>query len=285
MDSLNPKTASQLRTEVIQNYRLRQQRNSSKKAATAAAADSPTAAISAEMVSNFEKLTRDIAARKAKAKAAATAANATEKAPAATTTTTLAAPDVQQAETTEGVWRHIYAINSNRELYIHSVTNEIRLERPAELDQVEEGEDDDDTAAATTALDLTASDVEDENKQQDSEVIEIKEDEQQQRGVILPPTPSPAHTNRRISLGGGSVDKRPAASPASKETPFLIVSDEDAESKQNEDEATQSSAHWECPRCTLVNETSSLQCEACGFESRPQRKRQKKMSFQSKILM
>lgn len=280
MDSLNPKSASQLRNEVIQNYRLRQQGNSSKKAAVAAA-DSPTVPISAEMVSNFEKLKRDIAARKAKAKAAATAANATEKALTATTATQ-AAPDVQhvqQAETTEGVWRHIYAISSNQELYIHSVTNEIRLERPAELDQKEDEQEKDDTAAA---LDLTASDVEDENKQQNSEVIEIKGDELQ-RGAIAPPTPSPVRNSRRISLGG-SVDKRPAASPASKETPFLIVSDEDAESKQNEEDATQSS-HWECPRCTLVNETSSLQCEACGYESRPQRKRQKKMSFQSKILM
>lgn len=265
VDSLNPKTASQLRNEVIQNYRLRQQGNSSKKAAAAVSSDSPTAAISAEMVSNFEKLKRDIADRNAKAKAAAEAANSTDKEP-----TTQVSSGVEQAETTEGVWRHIYAINSNRELYVHSVTNEIRLERPAELDRDED--------AAAASLDLTASD---DNKQQKSKVIEIKEDEQQ-RETIFPPTPSHAR-NRRISSGGNG-DKRPAASPASKETPFLFVSDEDAESKQNEDEAMLSS-HWECPRCTLVNETSSLQCEACGYESRSQRKRQKKMSFQSKILM
>lgn len=47
---------------------------------------------------------------------------------------------------------------------------------------------------------------------------------------------------------------------------------------------------WDCPRCTLVNETSSSLCEACGYESKqqsqqPARKRQKKMQFQSKISM
>ncbi|KAF1328907.1 E3 ubiquitin ligase, partial [Globisporangium splendens] len=324
-DSCNPKSVAKLRDEVIRNHRLRQQEK--QQAAELAKRQqhtnaSPSAHLTSQMKANFERLKQEIAARKANPQppqpVATSASQTSDDMATALSDTSTASIGLNNGAPTVGIWRHVYSLNNKKEFYINSVTNEIRVERPPEFIQQQNpknryDDDDDDFLTADTSseggralqnhsVDLTADDADFEQPQQQqkrrrSPLSDNKDVE------IVKPLPPPSSASKSATRSNG---KRPAGffSPEmSSATQDLSLSDDGGASdgdlavgaaaaaalsaSYSSEAAAVEDTKWDCPRCTLVNETSSSVCEACGYEAKPQqpsaRKRQRKMQFQSKI--
>lgn len=316
-DSCNPKSAARLRDEVIKNHRLRQQDKQQAELAKKNTSASPSAHLTSQMKANFERLKQEIAARKANPQPAAAAASTTTT---SQTSDDLTAPDESTSPSLGlnsapvGIWRHVYSLNNKKEFYINSVTKEIRVERPPEFIQQQNPKnryDDDDDGFLTVdssegglnhSVDLTTEDsfLQPEQPLPPSDEV----------GVVNPPS---NHSSNHSSAtkaphGNRGKGKRPAGflSPdvSSATQDFSLSNSDDSDGGVFEVAPTSTATangaaavagdgavssedtKWDCPRCTLVNETSSSLCEACGYEGKQQpsqRKRQKKMQFQSKI--
>uniref|UniRef100_K3WU83 RanBP-type and C3HC4-type zinc finger-containing protein 1 n=1 Tax=Globisporangium ultimum (strain ATCC 200006 / CBS 805.95 / DAOM BR144) TaxID=431595 RepID=K3WU83_GLOUD len=325
-DSCNPKSAAKLRDEVIRNHRLRQQEKQqatelAKRQQHANA--SPSAHLTSQMKANFERLKQEIAARKANPPppqpAVTSASQTSDDMATALSDTSTASIGLSNGAPTVGIWRHVYSLNNKKEFYINSVTNEIRVERPPEFIQQQNpknryDDDDDDFLTVDTSseggralqnhsVDLTADDADFEQPQQQQK--RRRSPPSGSKGVeIVEPLPASSTLKNATVRSNG---KRPVSffSPEmSSATQELSLSDDGgasdgdltvgaaaaALSANYGSEATAAVSEdtkWDCPRCTLVNETSSSLCEACGYEAKPQqssaRKRQRKMQFQSKI--
>lgn len=326
IDSCNPKSAAKLRDEVIRNHKLRQQEKHQAEIAKKHTSASPTASLTAQMKANFERLKQEIAERKANPQRAAAASAASQvDDDGVVPPEVVINPSLGLSSTSVGIWRHVYSHNQKKEFYINSVTREIRLERPPEFVQqqnpknrYDDEEDDDDvflTDSANQSVDLTEDAVV-------SEPVSRRLSLQQQQAPLSPngdfetvepprnavKVPTPSYPRGKAKRPAGFFS--PDVSAATQD--FLLSSDEDGMNgvtTQSHMMSTSVSAElsasvsvsaavgngggsgedtkWDCPRCTLVNETSSSLCEACGYESKqqPARKRQKKMQFQSKISM
>ncbi|KAF1793834.1 Zinc finger, C3HC4 RING-type [Phytophthora cactorum] len=142
-DSVNPKSTTQLREEVVKNHYARMQQKAKTDAfkrshsggenAGSGNAASPLPGVSVQMRANFEKLRQDIADRKAGKKPPTPA----------TDTSSTSTPAKSQKKATEGdassvgVWRHFCALDTSikQEFYVNSVTHEIRTELPSPLVQ------------------------------------------------------------------------------------------------------------------------------------------------------
>lgn len=325
IDSCNPKSPAKLRDEVIRNHKLRQQEKHQAEIAKKHTSASPTASLTAQMKANFERLKQEIAERKANPQRAAAASTASQvNDDGVVPPEAVINPSLGLSSAPVGIWRHVYSHNQKKEFYINSVTREIRLERPPEFVQQqnpknrydEEGDEDVFlTDSANQSVDMTEDAVVSEpmsrrlSLQQQQALLSPNGDFE----IVEPPrsavkAPTPSHPRGKA--------KRPASffSPdvSAATQDFLLSSDEDAVNgvtTQSHMMSTSVSSElstsvsvsaavgneggsgedtkWDCPRCTLVNETSSSLCEACGYESKqqPARKRQKKMQFQSKISM
>lgn len=325
IDSCNPKSAAKLRDEVIRNHKLRQQDRHQAEIAKKHTSASPTANITAQMKANFERLKQEIAERKANPQRAAAAAAASSSQADDGSVVPLEAvinPSLGLSSAPVGIWRHVYSHNQKKDFYINSVTREIRLERPPEFAQQQnpknryDDEEDDAflTDAANQSVDLT------EDAAVVSEPAPQRQSLQQQAPlspngdfeIVEPPRSAvkaltPSHVRGKAKRPAGFFS--PDVSAATQDF-SLFSDDEDANGVTTQAHTMSASVSeelnasvgvsstgtgtgedtkWDCPRCTLVNETSSSLCEACGFESQqqqqPARKRQKKMQFQSKISM
>ncbi|TMW64865.1 hypothetical protein Poli38472_009032 [Pythium oligandrum] len=150
-DSSNPKSAAQVRDEVMRNYRARQQekKQSSRKSTEAGG-------LSDQMKANFEKLKQQVAARKAKQ---ASGGDGGDEDDATKEDQEEDAED--HDEEVEGVWRHVKALKTNTEFYIHSTTHEIRLEKPAEFEELQRRAIAEASSTSVDEIDLTGPSTED----------------------------------------------------------------------------------------------------------------------------
>ncbi|KAL3674779.1 hypothetical protein V7S43_000708 [Phytophthora oleae] len=299
-DSVNPKSAAQLREEVVRNHNARIQQkaktdafkrsHSGNENAGSGNAVSPSSGVSVQMRVNFEKLRQDIADRKAGKKPATPA----------TDTSSVSTPAKQKKATDEdatsvGVWRHFCALDTSikQEFYVNSVTHEIRTVLPSPLVQEQ--------SPANRYDDL------------DGVARALSEKES---GGAKTPLKAKAKAKRAIAPAFASPD---ATSEFQRATEEIVVSEnegEDGEEEElaggdkkreglgkharsydgsdstaveataNTEDASEAPSEWQCSRCTLINEATCRQCEACGYEasSTPAKKRlRKKMHFQSKI--
>ncbi|POM80559.1 E3 ubiquitin ligase, partial [Phytophthora palmivora] len=304
-DSVNPKSTAQLREEVVRNHyaRLQQKakadafkRGSGGENAGSGNAASPASGVSVQMRANFEKLRQDIADRKAGKKPPTPATDTSS-----TSTPAKVQKKVDEDIASVGVWRHFCALDTSikQEFYVNSVTHEIRVELPSPLVQEQ--------SPANRYDDLDGV----------ARAVVEKESSVTGRGnsaKTVTPLKSKAKAKRAIAPAFASPD---ATSEFQRATEEIVVSDNEEEEdhvgdKKRESlgkharsndgsdsiaddsiDATASTedggdtpSEWQCSRCTLINEATCQQCEACGYDppSAPAKKRlRKKMHFQSKI--
>ncbi|KAJ8577371.1 hypothetical protein ON010_g1839 [Phytophthora cinnamomi] len=311
-DSVNPKSTAQLREEVVRNHYARIQQKAKADAfkrshsggenAGSGNAASPASGVSVQMRANFEKLRQDIADRKAGKKPPTPA----------TDTSSANTPAKSQGKAAEGdaasvgVWRHFCALDTSikQEFYVNSLTHEIRVELPSPLLQEQSPANRyDDLGGVARAVAEKESAVTGRNS------------------AAKTPVKAKAKAKRAIAPAFASPD---ATSEFQSATEEIVVSDneeDDGEEGQElvsegrkreslgkharsnddsdstagdsiaasaaanaEDDSGEAASEWQCSRCTLINEPACQQCEACGFEPVPAKKRlRKKMHFQSKI--
>ncbi|KAG6609173.1 E3 ubiquitin ligase [Phytophthora cinnamomi] len=311
-DSVNPKSTAQLREEVVRNHYARIQQKAKADAfkrshsggenAGSGNAASPASGVSVQMRANFEKLRQDIADRKAGKKPPTPA----------TDTSSANTPAKSQGKAAEGdaasvgVWRHFCALDTSikQEFYVNSLTHEIRVELPSPLLQEQSPANRyDDLGGVARAVAEKESAVTGRNS------------------AAKTPVKAKAKAKRAIAPAFASPN---ATSEFQSATEEIVVSDneeEDGEEGQElvsegrkreslgkharsnddsdstagdsiaasaaanaEDDSGEAASEWQCSRCTLINEPACQQCEACGFEPVPAKKRlRKKMHFQSKI--
>lgn len=335
-DSSEPKSAAELRDEVVRNYHLRVQEKA-KQAEQAkrngTATESPAVEVTAQMAQNFARLAQDIADRKAGKRPAS-----------ASPQTPSPATPVSGKEMTSpvGIWRHIYAIDTKQEFYINSVTREIRLQPPSPAIQQQNPANrydgiSDPVISAVSSSDGIAGAT--PNSASSAELVRSTPSKRQQNakvkraiaGEFFSPmssstagTDSPRTRSRLSSdsatstrVEGGHTSGRgvssTSSSPAKPAAPIVVDGDNgfggdtpetaiDVNLDNQGGEACESLAavadlaapsvddeekKWSCPRCTLVNDPTCVDCEACGYENtalQPPRKRQrKKLQFQSKL--
>ncbi|KAG6959062.1 hypothetical protein JG688_00010251 [Phytophthora aleatoria] len=307
-DSVNPKSTTQLREEVVKNHYARMQQKAKTDAfkrshsggenAGSGNAASPSPGVSVQMRANFEKLRQDIADRKAGKKPPTPA----------TDTSSTSTPAKSQKKATEGdassvgVWRHFCALDTSikQEFYVNSVTHEIRTELPSPLVQAQS------PANRYDDLDGVARAV----AEKESAVVG-----QGSAAKAVTPLKAKARAKRAIAPAFASPD---ATSEFQRATEEIVNSDNEAAEEEEElpgghkkreslgkharsndgtgstaddsvavaEDANETPSDWQCSRCTLINEATCQQCEACGYEpvSAPAKKRlRKKMRFQSKI--
>ncbi|GMF58598.1 unnamed protein product [Phytophthora fragariaefolia] len=266
------------------------------------AAASPSSGVSVQMRANFEKLRQDIADRKAGKKPPTPA----------TDTSSANTPAKSKVKTAEGdaasigVWRHFCALDTSikQEFYVNSVTHEIRVELPSPLLQEQ--------SPANRYDDL--GDVARAVVERDSAVRGGKK-----AAKTVTPVKSKAKAKRAIAPAFASPDATSEFQSATEEIVVSENEEEDGEEQQDLGgegkkqenlgkharsnnstpgessdvsgsaadvgaDAGETASDWQCSRCTLINEAACQQCEACGFEPTPAKKRlRKKMHFQSKI--
>lgn len=303
---MNPKTAAQVREEVVRSHHARVQQKAKTDALKRIQSDSehssrgnvtsPASRVSAQMRTNFDKLRQDIADRKA------------GKRPPTPSTTTPSASTIQKKAAggeaaAVGVWRHFCALDTSikQEFYVNSVTHEIRVELPSPLVQEQS------PANRYDDLDHVVRAV----VESDSAAV-------CQGGVAKAVTPlkATAKAKRAIAPAFASPDATSEFQSATEATVIVTSEGEGREEEQElaherdspdkqarghndagltaddsvdvVEDAGEAGSEWQCSRCTLVNEATCEQCEACGYEpaSAPTKKRRrKKMHFQSKIAL
>ncbi|KAE8902801.1 hypothetical protein PF005_g14317 [Phytophthora fragariae] len=311
-DSVNPKSTTQLREEVVRNHFARIQQKAKADAlkrshsggenAGSGNAASPASGVSVQMRANFEKLRQDIADRKAGKKPPTPATDTSS----ANTPAKSQDKDADGDAAAVGVWRHFCALDTSikQEFYVNSVTHEIRVELPSPLVQEQSPANRyDDLGGVARAVAERESAVRRRNNA-------VK---------TVTPVKSKAKAKRAIAPAFASPD---ATSEFQSATEEIVVSDNEEEdvdeehdlvsevrkreslgkharsnddsdstaseaitaSASAEDDSGETASEWQCSRCTLINEPTCQQCEACGFEPTPAKKRlRKKMHFQSKI--
>uniref|UniRef100_M4BA65 RanBP2-type domain-containing protein n=1 Tax=Hyaloperonospora arabidopsidis (strain Emoy2) TaxID=559515 RepID=M4BA65_HYAAE len=311
-DSVNPKSTAQLREEVVRNHNARMQQKAktdalrriqsgSDNSESGNIAVSPASGVSVQMRANFDKLRQDIADRKA------------GKRPPTTPSPSVSSTDTPQkkasgrdAATSVGVWRHFCALDTNmkQEFYVNSVTHEIRVELPPlsvrEQSPANRYDDLSDVVRAVAERDPAGIGCSDEAKA----VTPLKAKGKTKR-AIAPAFASPDATSEFQSateetvLSGNEIEDQEGEQERADEK---TKSDSLGKHARNADatastvdgsievieDADEAASEWQCSRCTLVNEATCQQCEACGYEpaSVPAKKRlRKKMHFQSKIAL
>uniref|UniRef100_A0AAV1UNW2 RanBP-type and C3HC4-type zinc finger-containing protein 1 n=1 Tax=Peronospora matthiolae TaxID=2874970 RepID=A0AAV1UNW2_9STRA len=311
-DSVNPKSTAQVREEVVRNHHARMQQKAktdalrriqsgSDNSESGNIAASPASGVSVQMRANFDKLRQDIADRKA------------GKRPPTTPSPSVSSTDTPQkkasgrdAATSVGVWRHFCALDTNmkQEFYVNSVTHEIRVELPPlsvrEQSPANRYDDLSDVVRAVAERDPADIGCSDEAKA----VTPLRAKGKTKR-AIAPAFASPDATSEFQSateetiLSGNEIENQEGEQEQADEKTKLdslgkharnadaTVSTMDGSVEVIED-ADEAASEWQCSRCTLVNEATCQQCEACGYEpaSVPAKKRlRKKMHFQSKIAL
>ncbi|DAZ93789.1 TPA: hypothetical protein N0F65_009911 [Lagenidium giganteum] len=295
-DSCNPKSVAQIRDEVTKLFRARQQEKAKAEAAKWKLQGTADSEQSPAMQASFERLTQQIKAR------IAGIDNKTDSKPSQPTGGAVARPSGAQSQPVVAEWRHVSPIGSSMDFYIHSVTHEIRREAPPEYlarrKEIQAAQQA--NASDATSQDTSAPKTDTPAQQNTPPVL------RQSRGkpvkaakdsMLAFTSPSPKARGKRerspapffspqavkahdvvvldASDGEGNVSSVGPSVPASSEVADFEPIEKKPPSK------------WDCPRCTLVNEGGRDQCEACGFEQRPQRAkkepRNKKLKFQSKL--
>lgn len=347
-DSCDPKTAAELRDQVVRNYHLRVQektRQAELSKRGGANAETPAASVTAQMAHNFSKLAREIADRKAGKQPSSASASA------ASTPSPMTPANGKAAKSPVGIWRHIYAMDTKQEFYINSVTREIRLQPPSPRLQQQSPANRYDGITEPVVDAVSSSDTIAGATPETPGVLLERE------GKVFRSTPSKKLPHTRVKraiaddfFSPGSTSAGESASPhghsrlsmssaasvATMETTVIeegetqvtvrtmttttsaaaaavVGVSEDGDTVDGNTPRTAISVHgeedvqassstratavgeadddegkrWSCPRCTLVNDPTCVDCEACGYENtalQPPRKRQrKKMQFQSKL--
>lgn len=237
------------------------------------------------MRANFEKLRQDIADRKAGKIAPSTDTS---------TPTTLAESKVAEECDTScvGVWRHFCALDTSikQEFYVNSVTHEIRTELPSPLVQEQSPANryDDLNGVARAVVDIDSA-----IKDQDDTVTPLKSKARTKRAIALAFASPDATSEFQSAIEEIVVPEHKEKTEEEKQDTLGKHTRSDASSDLTADvsaeeieDASETPKKWQCSRCTLINEATCQQCEACGYEtpSAPAPKRlRKKLHFQSKI--
>jgi hypothetical protein len=313
-DSVDPKSKTQLREEVVRNHYARMQQkakpdvfklnNAGSENAGSGNAASPASGVSMQMRANFEKLRQDIADRKA-GKRPPTPATDTSS------TSTPAKSQKKPAEAdaaSVGVWRHFCALDTSikQEFYVNSVTHEIRVELPSPLVQEQSPANRYDDLGGVARAVAERGSAGPRGRADTAKVVTPSKSKAKAKRAIAPAFASPDATSEFQSAteeivvsdnegGDGEEEGEIATGPRKRESLGKHARSNDgtdstagdsidasAEDAGNEGgEATE----WQCSRCTLINEATCQQCEACGYEptSAPAKRLRKKMHFQSKI--
>ncbi|CAI5744212.1 unnamed protein product [Peronospora destructor] len=272
-DSVNPKSTAQVREEVVRNHHARMQQKAKTDALKRSQsgndnlgsgnAASPASGVSAQMRASFDKLRQDIADRKS------------GKRPPTPSTDTSSSntPQKEGYGASVGVWRHFCALDTSvkQEFYVNSVTHEIRVELPSSFVQEQS------PANRYDDLDGVARAVAEGHGNAAIAVTPLKSKGKAKRAIAAaftsPDATSESATEEIVIVGNRSTDGADSAADDSIEAT---------------EDAGEAATKWQCLRCTLINEATCQQCEACGCEpaSIPTKKRlRKKMHFQSKIAL
>ncbi|RLN69057.1 hypothetical protein BBJ28_00006666 [Nothophytophthora sp. Chile5] len=275
---------------------------------------SPATGVSVQMRANFEKLRQGIADRKAGKRPP----TPTEPTPPVIPTGGDGESSAEEDAASVGVWRHFGALDTStkQEFYVNSVTHEIRVQPPSplvlELSPPNRYDDLDDIARAVAdregvVVDLsgdgeTTTPVKTRAKAKRaiapaffspdaaSEFQSATEDLTVSNGAGQEEQVQVEAGNKRESLGKHARSDEDEVDEATTAGESIEVdtnaNDGDAAAIVDAVETADVASKWECSRCTLLNESTCPQCEACGYEpvAAPAKKRQrKKMHFQSKI--
>ncbi|CAI5722388.1 unnamed protein product [Peronospora effusa] len=294
-DSVNPKSTAQVREEVVRNHHARMQQKAKTDALKRSQsghdngnAASPASGVSAQMRASFDKLRQDIADRKS------------GKRPPTPSTDTSSSntPQKEGNGASVGVWRHFCALDTSvkQEFYVNSVTHEIRVDLPSSFVQEQS------PANRYDDLDGVARAVAEDHGNAAIAVTPLKSKGKAKRAIAAAFT-SPGATDESVTeeivISGnegedeeekpqqtGEDEKRESLGKHARSTDGADSAADD--SIEVTEDAGEAATEWQCSRCTLINEATCQQCEACGFEpaSIPTKKRlRKKMHFQSKIAL
>ncbi|KAG7378615.1 E3 ubiquitin-protein ligase rad18 [Phytophthora pseudosyringae] len=304
-DSVNPKSAAQLREEVVRNHYARMQqkgktdafkRSHSGGENAGSGNASPASGVSVQMRANFEKLRQDIADRKAGKKPATPTTDSSS-----TNTPAKQKKTVEGDAAAVGVWRHFCALDTSikQEFYVNSVTHEIRTELPSPLVQEQSPAnryDDLGGVARAVAKKESAGDA--------AKTVTPCKAKAKAKRAIAPSFASPDATSEfrpsteeivisenedaeeENELGSGDKKRESLGKHSRSNDGTDSTADNSAEASASTEDASEIPSEWQCSRCTLINEATCQQCQACGYEpaSTPAKKRlRKKMHFQSKI--
>ncbi|KAG1711465.1 hypothetical protein DVH05_008717 [Phytophthora capsici] len=300
-DSVNPKSATQLREEVVRNHYARIQLKAKTDAfkrshsgienAGSGNVASPSSGVSVQMRVNFEKLRQDIADRKAGKKPATPA----------TDTSSASTPAKQKKATDEdaasvGVWRHFCALDTSikQEFYVNSVTHEIRTVLPSPLVQEQSPANRyDDLDGVARALSEKESKTPLKAKAKAKRAIapafaspDATSEFQRATEEIVVSENEGEDGEQDEELPGGGKRQESLGKHARSNEGSDSAADASVKTTASADDENEPPSKWQCSRCTLINEATCRQCEACGYEasSTPAKKRlRKKMHFQSKI--
>ncbi|OWZ18664.1 E3 ubiquitin ligase, partial [Phytophthora megakarya] len=308
-DSVNPKSTAQLRDEVVRNHYARMQQKAKTDAvkrsnggenAGRGNAASPASGVSVQMRANFEKLRQDIADRKAGKKPPTPATDTSS------TNTPGKSQMIDEDAASVGVWRHFCALDTSikQEFYVNSVTHEIRVELPSPLVQEQSPANRYDDLGSVARAVVEKESVETDPKKMVTPLkakVKAKAKAKAKR-AIAPAFASPDATSefQRATeeiviseneeeediLGSGDNKRESLGKHARSNDGSDSTADDSVQATASTEGAGDTPSEWQCSRCTLINEATCLQCEACGYEppSASAKKRlRKKMHFQSKI--
>ncbi|KAI9911096.1 hypothetical protein PsorP6_009372 [Peronosclerospora sorghi] len=300
-DSVNPKTTAQVRDEVVRTHYARMQQKAKadalKRTDSGGNEASPVSSVSRQMRATFDKLRQDIVDRKA----------GKRPLPPSTDTSSATTPSKKDGDVPSiGVWRHFCALDTSckQEFYVNSVTHEIRLELPSQrVLQHSPANRYDDLNGVVRAV---AAQVPTVGKCTDAaKAVTPLKPTGKARRVIAPAFASPETTSEvkrapesAVVVESGENESEEALEPTGKENELDTLgkharSEDDIDAADDSNGVTDdveeiTSKKWQCSRCTLLNEATCEQCEACGHEpavTTTKKRLRKKMQFQSKLAL